>query len=57
MEAYSIAKGCYLSKVDFLCFKYISDNADDTAGDIWEENCSKGFSIFINKLKSLYADI
>lgn len=57
MEAYSIAKACYLSKVDFLCFKYISDNADDTAGDIWEENCSKGFSIFINKLKSLYADI
>ena len=29
MEAYALAKVCKLEGIDFKCFKYISDNADD----------------------------
>lgn len=51
MEAYAIAKACYINDIEFDCYKYISDNADNEAGDNWKENCSKGFSLFLNCLK------
>ena len=35
MEAYAIAKVCLLKKINFLCFKFISDNADKNASNIW----------------------
>ena len=43
MEAYAIAKVCYLHNVDFISYKYITDdgNADD-----WISNCHKGTEKF-----------
>ena len=43
MEAYALAKVCRNFDIDFVSYKYISDdgNADD-----WEENCSKGAEEF-----------
>ena len=38
MEAYAIAKVCTIKKVKFRCFKYISDNANDSADNDWNEN-------------------
>ena len=51
MEAYALAKVCKLEKVNFRCFKFISDNADDSAGLDWIENCKKGAKLFEHKLK------
>ena len=31
MEAYALAKVCKLENINFRCFKFISDNADETA--------------------------
>ena len=46
MEAYALAKVCKLEGVDFRCFKYISDNADNSAPLDWLENCKKGAKLF-----------
>lgn len=50
MEAYAIAKTCKIYDVEFACYKYISDNADNDAADNWKENCSKGFNLFVDCL-------
>ena len=53
MEAYAIAKICYLKGIKFRCFKYISDNADNGANDDWIKNVSKGKKLFIKKIRDL----
>ncbi len=53
MEAYALAKVCKLENINFRCFKFISDNADDSASIDWEENCKKGARLFKQKLKDL----
>ena len=53
MEAYALAKVCKLEKISFRCFKFISDNADETANIDWVENCKKGAKLFEHKLKEL----
>jgi adenosylhomocysteine nucleosidase len=50
MEAYAIAKICYLHDTSFKCFKYISDNADIDANEDWVENISMGRKLFIEKM-------
>ena len=52
MEAYAIAKVCKLEKIEFRCFKYISDNADKNANIDWNENLALGAQIF----SKLYKD-
>ena len=54
MEAYAIAKICLIKKIDFKCFKYVSDEADENAGDTWKENINKGCLAFVEKIKSTY---
>ena len=46
MEAYAIAKVCLLENVEFKCFKYISDGADENASIDWNENLSLGANAF-----------
>ena len=48
MEAYALAKTCRNFGIDFVSYKYISDdgNADD-----WEKNCGKGVEEFKKVLK------
>ena len=52
MEAYALAKICKLHDIEFKCFKYISDYANDESSNDWIENCHKGASEFL----SLYPD-
>ena len=52
MEAYALAKVCYLENIGFISVKYISDNANDTAADDWKSNVSSGENLFINWYKS-----
>ena len=52
MEAYAIAKVCMLENIEFKCFKYISDNADENASNDWNTNLALGaeaFAKMINK--------
>tara|TARA_B100000900_G_scaffold395281_1_gene393504 strand:+ start:260 stop:802 length:543 start_codon:yes stop_codon:yes gene_type:complete len=56
MEAYAIAKICYMKDVKFRCFKYISDNANGHASEDWSENVSVGKKLFIEKMKNLLAE-
>jgi adenosylhomocysteine nucleosidase len=53
MEAYALAKICKLENINFRCFKFISDNADETATNDWVKNCQKGAKLFVHKLKEL----
>ena len=46
LEAYALAKVCYLYDVPFISFKYITDGADKSANDDWEENVGKGIVEF-----------
>ena len=53
MEAYALAKVCKLENINFKCFKYISDNADENATSDWIENCKKGAKLFKIKMNNL----
>ena len=53
MEAYALAKVCKLENITFRCFKFISDNADEDAGNDWIKNCEKGAKLFKHKLQEI----
>ena len=53
MEAYAIAKLCMIEKINFLCFKYISDQANETASNDWNQNISNAGEAFRKYLESL----
>ena len=59
MEAYALAKVCALVGVDFQCYKYISDDADDNASNDWSQNVSSGEELFYEVLSRdfLFASI
>ena len=51
MEAYAIAKVCMIENIEFRCFKYISDNADENANIDWKENLALGVNAFSKFIK------
>jgi len=51
MEAYAIAKICLKKDIEFCCYKYVSDSADETAYQDWEHMISSGQQHYIDKLK------
>ena len=53
MEAFAIAKVCKSKNIDFRCFKFISDNADNEAKDDWVDNVSLGAKLFMQKISNL----
>ena len=53
MEAYALAKVCWLEKAPFACAKYVSDGADHTAADDWRRNVHKAADEFL----SLYRNV
>ena len=46
MEAYALAKVCYHYDINFISFKYITDNANEHSPVDWKDNCSDGISQF-----------
>jgi len=46
MESYAIAKFCLLNELEFFCYKFVSDNANDEAAEDWKKNVSKGAKEF-----------
>lgn len=54
MEAYALALVCKSESIPFLCLKYISDGADDSAANDWNnevKNAAKKLREIINGLK------
>ncbi|WP_415323826.1 5'-methylthioadenosine nucleosidase [Candidatus Pelagibacter sp. Uisw_127] len=54
MEAYAIAKVCKLENIQFRCFKYISDNADENADNDWGKNLAKGATAFASLISTQF---
>ena len=52
MEAYALAKVCYLYDVPFISFKYITDGADEQAHEDWENNLADGIQEFKSQILS-----
>ena len=50
MEAYALAKVCWLFNIPFISFKYITDNANEASPKDWEDNCSDGIKEFKGKV-------
>ena len=50
MEAYALAKFSLKKQIDFYCFKFISDQANEEAPKEWRESVSSGAEIFINSV-------
>jgi adenosylhomocysteine nucleosidase len=46
MEAYALAKVCWLFSIPFISFKYITDGADEQSHEDWEENHADGIVEF-----------
>ena len=46
MEAYALAKVCFVYDVPFISFKYITDNANEHSPKDWEENLADGIKEF-----------
>ena len=46
MEAYALAKVCYLRDVPFISFKYITDGADEQAHEDWESHLADRIKVF-----------
>ena len=53
MEAYALAKLCLREDINFFCFKYISDDANESASIDWNKNVSKGGEAFSHQLENL----
>ena len=54
MEAYAIAKVCKLENIEFKCFKYISDNANENADNDWNKNLAKGVTAFASLISTQF---
>ena len=54
MEGYALNKVCQHHGVDFEAYKYISDSADETAGDDWKGSVKSGTHLFIKLLEDKY---
>jgi len=50
MEAYALAKICRQKAVEFHCFKFISDNANNDAANDWMQKLALGAKLFSNEV-------
>jgi adenosylhomocysteine nucleosidase len=48
MEAYALAKVCWLEGAEFACVKYVTDGADHAAAADWQSNVHKAAGEFLS---------
>jgi adenosylhomocysteine nucleosidase len=53
MEAYAIAKVCQSARVQFSCYKFVTDAANTTAADEWGNRVVHGQTHYLLKLREL----
>lgn len=51
MEAYALAKVCAVTGKDFVCYKFVSDNANESAAKDWHDNVANGEALFYTVLQ------
>jgi adenosylhomocysteine nucleosidase len=54
MEAYALAKACWLEGAAFACVKYVTDGADTGAAADWQNNVHKAASEFLNLYRAVH---
>jgi adenosylhomocysteine nucleosidase len=54
MEGYALKKVCQHHQVEFEAYKFISDNANKSAGDDWRNTVKKGTHLFEQLLQKKY---
>jgi adenosylhomocysteine nucleosidase len=52
MEAYALAKVCWLENAAFACAKFVTDGADHAAAEHWRENVHKAAETFLGLYRS-----
>lgn len=55
MEAYALAKVCWLEQVVFTSVKYVTDGADHAAGQDWHSNLKLAADQFLSLYRQLFA--
>jgi adenosylhomocysteine nucleosidase len=53
MEAYALAKVCWIEKARFACVKYVTDGADHAAAHHWQSNVHKAAEEFLSLYRRL----
>lgn len=53
MELFAIAAVAHQLGIPWRAFKYITDDANDSAGDHWQDRVSHGHDLFLDKLNEL----
>jgi adenosylhomocysteine nucleosidase len=53
MEAYALAKVCWLEGARFACVKYVTDGADQNAGQHWQDNLHRAAAEFLALYRAL----
>lgn len=53
MELFAIASVAYEYNINWMAYKYISDNANDFSGKEWENSINHGEVLFLEKLEEL----
>jgi len=55
MEAYALAKVCWLEGAELACIKYVTDGADHEAASDWERNLDRAAHRFLDCYRELAA--
>jgi adenosylhomocysteine nucleosidase len=55
MEAYALAKVCWLENTRFACVKYVTDGADHAAANDWQSNLHRAADEFLRCYRDLSA--
>ena len=53
MEAYALAKVCFVENVPFACAKFVTDGADGSAASDWEANLPRAAEAFARLFRDL----
>ncbi len=53
MEAYALAKVCWIEKARFACVKYVTDGADHEAAEHWQSNVHRAAEEFLGLYRML----
>jgi adenosylhomocysteine nucleosidase len=53
MEAYALAKACWRDGAGFACVKFITDGADHSAADDWQNNVHKAAAEFLGLYRAV----
>lgn len=53
MEAYALAKVCRLERAPFTAVKYVTDGADDAAGQDWQSNLHRAADLLLETYRRI----